>query len=270
MFKAIWHEKQILIVLLWSVLIFIGYNILTVEASEKNDKKICEEYNGKWKDIGGGDRGCVIDNEKDTQKYSIRPGYSLDSTGAGAEYGIEDLVSYDKEGNKVYPNTDSPKEICKNHDGKWKDGTCTFPNDNERQDAEVGFDHTMEEEGLWDNYAAEQEDKKVEQACDKAGLKMTKDGNYCDTNNEKGEDDADKFFEEYDKVEREKQEDLPNKSGYQYSEPAKEEESEESSYEYEESSDESEEEEEEEQEDESEDDEQEEDEPEEDNSYSES
>ena len=40
---------------------------------------------------------------------------------------------------------------------------------------------------------------------------MTKDG-LCDTNNERGEDDADKFYREYDKVEKEnpKIEDLKN------------------------------------------------------------
>jgi hypothetical protein len=53
LFKASWHEKQTLIVLLWSVLIFIGYNVLTVEAIESNDKKVCEDYNGEWKSIGG-------------------------------------------------------------------------------------------------------------------------------------------------------------------------------------------------------------------------
>jgi len=37
LFKAIWHEKQTLIVLLWSGLIFIGYNVLTVQADEKED-----------------------------------------------------------------------------------------------------------------------------------------------------------------------------------------------------------------------------------------
>ena len=35
--KSIRYEKQILIVLLWSILIFIGYNVLTVQADEKED-----------------------------------------------------------------------------------------------------------------------------------------------------------------------------------------------------------------------------------------
>jgi hypothetical protein len=115
LFKAIRYEKQILIVLLWSVMIFIGYNILTVEAKESNDKKVCESYNGEWKNIGGGDRGCTFDNVDEAERYGYRPGFSLDSTGSDAEYGIEDLVSYDNEGNKVYPpnpfdKTDSSKQ----------------------------------------------------------------------------------------------------------------------------------------------------------------
>ena len=79
MFKAILHEKQIPIVLLWSGLIFIGYNVLTVavEATESNDKKVCEDYNGKWKSIGGGDKGCVFEKDKDREKYSIRPWFGL-------------------------------------------------------------------------------------------------------------------------------------------------------------------------------------------------
>ena len=92
MFKASWHEKQTLIVLLWSVLIFIGYNVLTVEAIESNDKKVCEDYNGEWKSIGGGDRGCTFENDSDAQKYGFRPGYSLDSTSGDAEYGMSIII----------------------------------------------------------------------------------------------------------------------------------------------------------------------------------
>ena len=99
MSKAIWYEKQTLIVLLWSVLIFIGYNVITVEAAESDDdKKVCESYGGEWtKSDVGEDRYCKIDNEKDQQLYSIRPGFSLDSTGADAEYGREDLGMTDEE-----------------------------------------------------------------------------------------------------------------------------------------------------------------------------
>ena len=54
MFKASGHEKQVLIVLLWSGLIFIGYNVLTAEAfteakecsslSEPDDYLYCNDF----------------------------------------------------------------------------------------------------------------------------------------------------------------------------------------------------------------------------------
>jgi hypothetical protein len=61
LFKAIWNEKQLLIALIWSVLIFIGYNVLTAEATEKEDKQVCEDYNGKWTKYEDGERWCKID-----------------------------------------------------------------------------------------------------------------------------------------------------------------------------------------------------------------
>lgn len=97
--------------------------INSAEATESNDKEVCENYNGEWKDIGGGDRGCTFENDDDAERYGLRPGYSLDSTGSDAEYGIEDLATYDNEGNKIYPNTESdsleanPNNIDSDNDG---------------------------------------------------------------------------------------------------------------------------------------------------------
>ena len=66
MLISIRYEKQSLIVLLESALIFIGYNVLTVEAAESNDKKVCEDYNGKWNKIDDfGTKACQFDNDKD-------------------------------------------------------------------------------------------------------------------------------------------------------------------------------------------------------------
>ena len=118
MFKAIRYEKPILIVLFWSVLAFIGYNVLTAEASEKEDKKVCEEYGGKWKNNPndyGDDRGCMFENEKDQQAYAIRPGYSLDGTGSDAEYGRMDLDMSDDEAAAI------EDDICDNEDGSTTD-----------------------------------------------------------------------------------------------------------------------------------------------------
>jgi hypothetical protein len=82
LFKAIWHEKQTLIVLLWSGLIFIGYNVLTVQADVKEDalremkfvnddeddsglkplaiEQACKDNGGKWKE----NIWCKFDNDK--------------------------------------------------------------------------------------------------------------------------------------------------------------------------------------------------------------
>ncbi len=86
-------------IIAWSLLVFVGYNVLTVEATEKDDKKVCESYGGKWKETmmadgsgrSSGERWCNIDNEIDQQRYIIRPGNSLDGTGSDAELGREDL-----------------------------------------------------------------------------------------------------------------------------------------------------------------------------------
>ena len=130
MIKLLLSEKQILIVSLVFILLVNTTNLTfpntvdkktikdwvnIAEATESNDKKVCESYNGEWKNIGGGDRGCTFDNVDEAERYGYRPGFSLDSTGSDAEYGIEDLVSYDNEGNKVYPpnpfdETDSSKQ----------------------------------------------------------------------------------------------------------------------------------------------------------------
>jgi hypothetical protein len=146
---------------------FIGYNILTVDADEEYDKKVCEDYNGEWKDTGGGDRGCKFEDTDDAERYGYRPGFSLSGTHSDAEYGIEDLVSYDEEGNKVYPKIpeyvleekESPKQICEDTSGEWKDGTCNFSKEEREHGYQEDFDHSMEEEGLWDNYALEQQSK---------------------------------------------------------------------------------------------------------------
>ena len=114
MFKAIWHEKQILILLLWSLLIFIGYNVLTVEAKESDDKKVCEKYNGEWEKIDDfGTKSCQFDNEQDRAIYSIRPGFSLDGTNSDSEYGREDLSE-----EEVAAIED---DICDNEDGGTTD-----------------------------------------------------------------------------------------------------------------------------------------------------
>ena len=55
----------------------------------------------------------------------------------------------------------------------------------------------MEEEGLWDDYAIKQRDKKVEKVCGKVDGEWTKEGCVTDSDGPK----ADKFHEELDKEE---------------------------------------------------------------------
>ena len=71
MIKLLLSGKQLLlfIIVAWSLLAFVSYNVLTVEAAEKDDKKVCESYGGEWKETkivdgsgrSSGDRGCEID-----------------------------------------------------------------------------------------------------------------------------------------------------------------------------------------------------------------
>jgi hypothetical protein len=173
LFKAIRYEKQILIVLLWSVLIFIGYNVLTAEASEKEDKKVCEDYGGEWKKSAnsGGERWCNFDNDKDRQAYSIRPGYTLDGTGSDAEYGRLDLDVSDEEA------AAQEDAICDDEDADYTNIKICMSDKREQQL------------------------KNIEKACDKVDGKMTKDG--CDTDGSGDTPKADKFHEELDQIEKE-------------------------------------------------------------------
>jgi hypothetical protein len=155
-------------------MIFIGCNVLTAEAKESDDKKVCEDYNGEWKNIGGGVRGCTFENDDDAERYGFRAGFSLDSTGGDAEYGIEDLVTYDDEGNKIYPNTETDsskqqqeeekaaqeadnnkektKELCLENDGDY-DGKCEFKdNEGTAEQDQVDFEHSLADRGLWEEY----------------------------------------------------------------------------------------------------------------------
>lgn len=103
------HRKVLYISILWTTLIFMGYNIL-----------------------------LTADNNNTNNNMTI-PNEAEGSTTT---------------------DSDSPKEICKDYDGKWKDGTCNFKNEDE--DDEVAFDHYMADEGLWDDYAAKQQEQDKE------------------------------------------------------------------------------------------------------------
>jgi hypothetical protein len=165
-------------IIAWSLLFYVGYNVLTVEATEKEDKKVCTSYGGEWKETirvdvsgnekGSGDNQCQFDNDKDLQLYSIRPGKSLDGTGSDAEYGRLDLGISDEEA------------------AAQEDAIC--------DDEDAGT--TNVKLCMSDKRELEQRDKKLENICNKVDGEWTKEG--CDVG---GGDTpkADKFNELVDK-----------------------------------------------------------------------
>jgi hypothetical protein len=100
----------------------------------------------------------------------------------------------------VEPNNkkETPQQVCKDNSGEWKDGTCNFSKDEKAKGDDDGFNHSMEEAGLWDGYALDQRDKKLENICNKVDGKWAK-GVGCDTG---GGDTpkADRFNELVDKT----------------------------------------------------------------------
>ena len=140
------------IIIAWCLLAFVSYNVLTAEAedfkksTEKEDKKVCEDYGGEWKSIGGGDRGCKIDNEQAQGLYGIRPGYSHDGTYSDTEYGRIDLDMSDVEATAI------EDDVCsKNKDLDIK--VCK-----EREEAE---EKAAQEDAICDNEDADTTDIKL-------------------------------------------------------------------------------------------------------------
>ena len=156
------------ITIMWGLLVFVGYNVLTVEAAESDDKQVCEDYGGEWKDASGDyghDRGCNFDNDKDQKLYSIRPGYSLDGTGADVEYGRIDLGMSDEEAAAI------EDDVCDDEDA----GTTNVKG------------------CMSEKRELEKRDKILEKLCNKVDGKNTKDG--CDTDGSGDTPKADRFHD---------------------------------------------------------------------------
>ena len=163
------------IIFAWSLLAFVGYNVLTVEATtdfkkstEKEDKKVCEDYGGEWKSIGGGDRGCEIENEQAQGLYGIRPGYSHDGTYADTEYGRLDLGMSDEKAEAIEyetcKNNDLDIKVCKSIEREEEkaakeDAIC----DNEDADFTNIEICMSEEKKEYEKYVAEQKEKDAEE-----------------------------------------------------------------------------------------------------------
>ena len=67
--------------------------------------------------------------------------------------------------------TKDPVTVCMNHDGEWThDGTCKFKDGVEmdkpysKEQYQADFEHYMEEEGVWDEYAEQQNKDRNERA----------------------------------------------------------------------------------------------------------
>jgi hypothetical protein len=68
--KAIWHENQILVVSFWSVMIFIGYNVIIIPLAfsiSSEEEEHCEDNGGDWSKE---ERSCKFDNEDDEKEYA--------------------------------------------------------------------------------------------------------------------------------------------------------------------------------------------------------
>ena len=57
---------------------------------------------------------------------------------------------------------DSEKDLCKDNDGKWKDGGCVFKEDDgiDKEQNEVNFEHDLADNDMWDSSNERQEDNK--------------------------------------------------------------------------------------------------------------
>ena len=76
---------------------------------------------------GGDNRGCHIENEKDKQMYSIRPGHSLDGTSGDAEHGRLDLDMSDEEAAAI------EDDICDDEDADTTDVKGCMSDEREHQ-----------------------------------------------------------------------------------------------------------------------------------------
>lgn len=196
------NNSKLTIIIAVLIISFIGYHVLTVEATTVTKEDIrkmkftnddldehglkdiaieqaCKDNGGQWKD----NEWCKFDKKGKTAGDEVEFEHQLEDRGLSYYYDDKEFLGeeWGKYEQEKYEESQKQEEKAAK-----EDALC----DNEDADT------TNIEACMLDK--REQDNKRVEQACDDAGLKMTKDGMYCDTNNEKGEDDADKFYREYD------------------------------------------------------------------------
>ena len=215
MIKLLLFGKQLLlfIIIAWSLLTFVSYNVLTVEATieEKDISKMkfvdddlddyglkeiaieqeCKDNGGQWKDdawckfdkIGGNDE---IKFEHQLEDRGLMY-YYADKEALGDEWGKYQNEKYEKSQKGV---EEYEKYVAEQEEKAAKeDALC----DNEDADS-TNVKGCM-------SVKREQQMENIEKACDKVNGKMTKDG--CNTDGSGDTPKADRFNDELMKLEEE-------------------------------------------------------------------
>ena len=149
----------------WSLLVFVGYNVLTVEAIEYDkDEWVSGVTPDEWSDA----EKYSDDTREMNKEYCAREDYYnnnekfCDKLAKG-----EDDIEYADEQPTVEASTSTEeskiKDVCKKMDGEWKASECKFEDGVEmgqkysKEQYQVDFDHYISDNGLADAYAAEKE-----------------------------------------------------------------------------------------------------------------
>ena len=147
------NHNIIYIVIAWSLLAFVGYNVLSAEAVEKYDydsyeeyteiiEPICKEHGGK---IEWGSGECMF--KTDSRKKAIIFEKELDDRGLGGDYTAEEEASWNQE-----------KTGFLREDYDWDEF----------------YDDEIRRESVEEVCGASEDYKKHKEACDKAYYKIEK------------------------------------------------------------------------------------------------
>ena len=103
---------------------------------------------------------------------------------------------------------DSEKDLCKDNDGKWKDGGCVFKEDDgiDKEQNEVNFEHDLADMGMWETSNERNEDVddniKVINSDDDDGKKYGFTSKEGDAEVTRYYDDKDEAEEKYKDLDR--------------------------------------------------------------------
>ena len=97
---------------------------------------------------------------------------------------------------------DSEKDLCKANDGKWKDGGCSFKEDDgiDKEQNEVEFEHELEARGMWDNSKEKEHDATLvfaseeEDHCEDNGGDWSKKDKECNNVDEDYAEEKHDYF----------------------------------------------------------------------------